>query len=286
MKPRLFILTNLLLVISGCSATLEITEINGLNKATFKPLYIEPDIELYNLRIDIIRQTYDDRINDSISETKEVPYHKLGFDLGNGMFYDLNDNLSLRIDYLLNIDTKGDFKIETSYANKKWNRIYSSQNDGFTIEYTNRKKTYTMFQINRLNDSLSIFYKNKYGYSIVKDDSAMVYMDGKRIIDKVQKKDENYYYQKLKKTIDEYKYVEHDLILDSKYKIAMSQSGDVLEIFRMGKKMDYPQYKIIKNEKMIFIFNDKYHGKKIVMDEGKFTLYHNDVKICDYTRVE
>ena len=268
------------------STTLEISEINGLNNVKFEPLFIQPDLELYDFRIDIIRQTIEKQVNDSTTETKEIPYHKLGFNLGNGLFYDLNDNLSLRIDYLLNLDTKGDFKIEKSFTKKRWNKIYSSHDGVFRIEYTNKKKSYTRFEIKILNDSLSMYYKNKYRYSIKKDDSTLVYMNSKRIIDKVQKKEENYYYQKFKKRVDEYKYIDRDIILDNKYKINLNQSGDILEIRRIGKKNDYPRYKIIRNEEKIFIFNDKYFGKKIVMNKDRFTLYRNDKVIYEFKIIE
>lgn len=270
----------------SCTTTLEITEINELNKVMFDSLIIQPDMELYDFRIDIIRQKYDEQVNDSTTETKEVPYHYLGFNLGNGLFYDLNDNLSLRVDYLLNINTHGDFKIEKLYSKSKLNRIFSSHEGEFTVDYSNRKKTYYKFKIDRQNDSISFFYKNKYRYSILENDSTMIYMNSKRIFDKVQKKEENYFYQKLKRQIDEYKIINGDIILDNNYKITLNQGGDILEIIRIGKKKDYPQYKIIRNEERIYIYNDKYYGKKIVQNGDKFTLYHNDKLMYEFKKVQ
>ncbi len=260
----------------GCSTTLKITEIKELSKTNFDSLTIKPDIELYDFRIDIIRQKSEKQVDDCTTETKDVPYHFLGFNLGNGLFYDLNGNLSLRINYLLNIHTDNDFEIEKVYPKNKWNRKYKSHKGKFTIKYSRIKKTYEKFQVDNLNDSLSISYKNKHRYSIVTNDSLTKYMNTKRVLDEIQKKDINFYYQKHRRRVDEYKLVDKSIILDNKYKITQNKSGDIIQIFRIGKKKDYPVYKIIRNDKNLFIYNDKFYGKKIIMDSAKFTVYYND----------
>lgn len=260
----------------GCSTSLKISEIKELSKTKFDSLSIKPDIELYDFRIDIIRQTTEEQVNDSTTETEDVPYHFLGFNLGNGLFYDLNDNLSLRIDYLLNIDTKKDFKVEKIYSKNKWNRIYKSQEGKFTIEYPRKKKTYDIIQVENINDSLSISYKNKHRYSVVINDSLTRFMSTKKVLDKIQKKDKYFYYQKYKKRVDEYKLEDKAIVLDDKYKITQNQTGDIIQIFRIGRKRDYHLYSIIQDDKNLFIYNDKFYGKKITMDNNKFTLYYND----------
>lgn len=260
----------------GCLTTLKITEIKELSKAKFDSLTIQPDIELYGFRIDIIRQTIDEQINDSTTQAEVVPYHFLGFNLGNGLFYDLNDNLSMRVDYLLNIDTKNDFEIEKFYSKSKWNRKYKSEKGNFTSEYPCKKKTYDILQVENFNDSLSISYKNKHRYSILTHDSLIKYMNTKIILDQIQKKDKNFYYQKYGRRVDEYKLVDKAIILDNKYKIIQNKDGDIIQIFRIGKKKDYLFYKIIRNDKDLFIYNDKFYGMKITLDSTKFTLYYND----------
>lgn len=276
MKAYIYILIFLILISFGCSTTLNISEIQELSKTRFDSLEIQPDVELYDFRIDIIRQTTEEQVNDSTTETKDVPYHFLGFNLGNGLFYDLNDNLSLRIDYLLNIDTKNYFEIEKVYSKSKRNRKFKSHKGNFTIENTRKKEIYDKLQVKYFNDSLSISFRNKHRYSIVKDDSLTKYMSTKRVLDKIQKKDKNFYYQKHKRSVDEYELVDKAIILDNKYKVTLNQTGDIIEIIRIGKKKDYPRYKIIRDDENLYIFNDKFYGKKIVMDDGEFTLFYND----------
>ncbi|MCE4565360.1 hypothetical protein INQ51_13665 [Maribellus sp. CM-23] len=275
MKKNNYIFLVLILIVFGCSTTSNISEIKELSKIRFDSLSIQPDVELYNFRIDINRQTTDLWLNDSTTINEVVPYNVLGFNLGNGLFYDLNDNLSLRVDYLLNIDTKKDFEIEKIYSKSKWNRNYKSQQGKFSIGYPN-KKNYDLLQIDDFKDSLSISYRNKHRYSIVTSDSLTELKTVKGLHDRIQKKDKNFYYQKHRKRVDEYKLLDKAIILDDRYKITQNQNGDIIQIYSINKKGDYLRYSIIQDDKNIFIYDEKFYGKKIIKDNNKFTLYYND----------
>ena len=124
----------IILLVYGCSIPFDITEINNIPKTKFDPVYVKYNYEIIDLRIDIIRQTETEHVNDSTTETVDVPYHKLGFDLGNCLFFDLNENLSLRIDKLLNFNSEGNFTLGRSYK-KKRRKIFENNNDTFCIKY-------------------------------------------------------------------------------------------------------------------------------------------------------
>lgn len=276
MKKSNYILIILILLTFGCSVTSNISEIKELSKTRFDSLSIQPDVELHDLRIDIIRQTTQERVNDSTTLNKVVPYNFLGFNLGNGLFYDLNNNLSLRIDYLLNIDTKNDFEIQKTYSKSKWNRNYKSQQGKFSIGNSNKKKMYELLQVDKYKDSLSISYRNKHRYSIVTSDSLTKLISKKAVLDRIQKKDKNFYYQKYKKRVDEYKLLDKAIILNDRYKITQNENGDIIQIYSIGQKRDFLLYCIIQDDKNTFIYNNKFYGLKIIKDSNKFTLYYND----------
>lgn len=262
-------------MICACSTPLNLVDINNLNKLEFGPLFISSECELFDLRIDIIRQTYKHQVNDSTSETRKVPYHKLGFNLGNGLFYDLNDNLSFRIDYLLNIDTNSDFVIEKTYARKNRKRIISYTDGNYRIQGPKQNRNYTKLKIDSFEDSLSIFNGNRFRYAITKNDTSLAYSNKKKILDKIRKKEDNYYCQIRGKRVDEYRYENNEIVLDNKYKVLLNPDRKIVEIKRMRKDTNIPLYKIIRDANTIFIYNRKNYGKKIVLNEGEFTLYHN-----------
>jgi len=286
-RPDGIIFFLLALFAFGCATPFSLTEINNVQKVEFEPLYIQPDLELYDLRIDIIRQTYDESTSDTTSETRNTPYHAVGFNLGNGLFYDLNGNLSLRIDKLLALNPEANFRLEKAYSGQEdRNVIYSSVNDTFSTETFRKKRRYNKLKISRFEDSISVSTSSRYRYSVKKDDSTMVYMIKNRVIDKIHKKKENFYYQNHKWRVEEFVMTGNEIVLSQKYKIFLDDSKRVIKILRIGKKSDTLLYEIIKDKDIILVYNSSYFGKRIVLDQRKLTLYHNNDYGYEYNLIE
>ncbi len=101
--PSLFLLA--VLVFSSCYTPIyDAQTLQELPRQEPSPLELSASFELFNWRYDIIRQQECVEDSDGDTSSEDVDYHPIGFDLGNGLFFDLNDNLSLRIDWLLGID--------------------------------------------------------------------------------------------------------------------------------------------------------------------------------------
>ena len=69
---------------------------------TMAPLQLEMAAEVTNMRIDLVRQTTTNVISEGTqstmsSSTEEVPYHPLGVYIGEGIFIDLNENLTMNL---------------------------------------------------------------------------------------------------------------------------------------------------------------------------------------------
>lgn len=79
-------------------------DIAQLPKARISTLYPQPNYEIFEFRFDILRQTESNSDGDGNSSTDDVDYHVAGYNLGGGLFWDLNDNFSFRLDYLLAIE--------------------------------------------------------------------------------------------------------------------------------------------------------------------------------------
>ena len=71
----------------------------------------EPAFDIYEQRIDVIRQQESYSMDDQCV-TEDVPYHPVGIDLGNGLFFDLNCNLSLLINKLPWVEDENEFSVE------------------------------------------------------------------------------------------------------------------------------------------------------------------------------
>ena len=271
----------LLFLITGCS-TLNRTIIEKTDRSGFQPLTLIPDYDIYDIRIDIIRQTNEKQVNDSTTETKNSPYHSVGFYLGNGLFIDLNDNLSLLVPKLLNINGNENFMIiqnhpgslfdsKTTY--EKIDSLFVTKNGG--LIKTNAKK------IIDSKDS-AIFIKEGLlsKYKILKSDSSITYKAGLAST-KVQKSKEGYYYKTLLGK-RKYKQINHEVCIGKSYIIR--NNGDMIEIIAKGLfNNEYLKYRIIKSANKIYVYDRNYRGLEITKNENEIYVKRNKRNISLYS---
>jgi hypothetical protein len=131
-----------ILLLAGCVTQVPHIEVNipaESEQISLEPLQVKIDYEAYLLRIDLIRQstkeeyTTTDWEGKTVTEKRDVtvPYNYLGVDLGNGLFLDAHNNLSISILKLLGIDREDDFKIVSGDA------IYEKTGNIFKSTYGN-----------------------------------------------------------------------------------------------------------------------------------------------------
>jgi len=265
----------MIIIYSSCS-TLNPQEIRSLKKTAFNPLQLRPGTETNDLRIDLIRQTETYNDTDSTTATRNVDYHPLGFDLGNGLFFDVNDNLSLRIDYLISA-SPDKFNIKKTYRpqhNKKHTNYFFS-NDSLLIKSEGSKKNRYIFHRSIHTDTMTYFHKNQFLYQIIVNDTSLLYGGKKRIIDGIYQSDANEYYVNNWKQNRFFSLSDNEIQLEFIYKISMPDAETIL-IKRAGRKNDYLLYTLIQSEDQIFIYNKDHQGIKIVFeDQNKILLFWN-----------
>lgn len=274
----------MIILISSC-ATLNISEIKNLDNTKFNSLALIPDWEANELRIDLIRQTYEEDVTDSTQETKETPYHPIGFNLGNGLFYDLNENLCLRLDYIMGFSKDNDFEIQkiTRPEKNKSYTIYSFINDTLTVQYPPRKKIhYRYHMINHL-DSIAFMYNKRLKYAVIEKDSSLIYTGKKRKWDVISKIDSNNFYLNKKKWRQDYKIKGNDIFIENDYIISLTNNGSRIEIKSpLKKRKDRILYTIEKNSDKIFIYNKNYSGLVIENEGNNIAIYRNKTLLRKY----
>lgn len=274
----------MIILISSC-ATLNISDIQNLEKMKFNSLALIPDLEVNNLRIDLIRQTYEEDVTDSTKETKKTPYHPIGFDLGNGLFYDLNENLCLRLDYIMGFSTDIDFEIKkiTRPKKNKGYTIYRFTNDSLLVQYPPRKRIYYRYhRINQL-DSTAFMYKKRLKYAVIKTDSSLIYSGKKRKWDVIKKIDDNNFYLNKKKWKQDYKIKSNDIFLENDYIISLTNNDSRIEIKSHRKKRkDRILYKIEKDSDKLFIYDKNYSGLLIEKEGNTILIYRNKTLLRKY----
>jgi len=265
----------------GCT-TLNKTLIESANRNQLQPLVLIPEYDVYDVRIDIIRQTKEEEVNDSTTETKKVPYHNIGFYLGNGLFVDLNDNISLLVPKLFNINGNENFTIQQLYYNYliKSYETYKKTDHTFSVYYNGFIKTNTEIEIEN-RDSVVLFSEGLFSkYKILKSDSSLTYQSGWNKIS-ILKSEDGYFYNTLFGK-EEYKQINNEIYINKRYIIR--SKGDMIEIFSRGLFTDeILKYRIIKTGNLIYVYTPYYTGLEISKTGNEIEVWKNTTKICRYT---
>ncbi len=279
MKFTIFTFSIISLLIGSC-ATLNINETNDLAKEPFDSLMLRPNRETNNLRIDVLRQTYSVTVNDSTTESRETPFNPIGFDLGNGLFYDLNKNISFRLDYLLGISSEEDFKIQEINRPAKNKKIvlYTFKNDTLSLSYPPKEKAYYHHHRTLSADSISYFNKNRMMYALVENDSSVNYYNRKRKWDVIYKLDKDHYFVGKRGKDEMHQISGNSIVLGNDYIVCMTNNNTTIEIKRQRKREREPHviYTIERYSNKIFIYfksKIKPYGKKIELDNNNVSLY-------------
>lgn len=124
---NLLFLFSIILLSQSCSPVLQ-KQLNGLEKTPLDPLELRPGYDLFRIRMDVIRNRESTGNPAAGPTTVNAPYHRLGFHLGNGLFYDLNNNLCLLVPELYGIAVDDDFEIEEQTSPQRTNRYTMTGN--------------------------------------------------------------------------------------------------------------------------------------------------------------
>jgi hypothetical protein len=278
-KAIFLLLTGLGLI--GCS-TLSIREIKTLENIPFEPLRLEPATEPTDLRIDVIRQTEQQMVGNTL-QTVEVPNEPLGLDLGNGLFYDLNENFSLRLDYLLGFAEEEVFELKKiSTPAGSGFTIYALANDTLTVARSPGKKIRYQYHRAGPEDSTSFMHKSNLKYAIVQRDSALVQRNKRRVTEGIYKQDnENYYWQRRRKKLD-YHLADNEVSLRNHYIVALTNQNRTLGIYRTTRKGKKPVCTIEKSKDKIFVYNQRFKGSKLEFSGHSLLIFRNKKLVTQY----
>ncbi|MPR32954.1 hypothetical protein [Salmonirosea aquatica] len=268
--------------LSSCS-TLNVREIKALERIPFETVHIEPDVEPNDLRLDVVRQTEQQMVGNTL-QTVEVPYDPLGLNLGNGLFYDLNENFSLRLDYLLDFADKKAFELKkiTPATVGSGFTVYSLDNDTLTISRPPGKKIRYQYHRSGPQDSLSFMRKSNLKYTVVQRDSALVHRNKRRVTEGIYKRnDENFYLQRRRKKID-YRLTGDEIHLRDHYIVALTNQNKTLGIYRPTRKGKKLIRTIERSQDKFFVYNKRFMGNKLELSDNKLLIFRNKKLVTQY----
>lgn len=283
MKKLFLFSVVLVLFVSACS-TLSVVDVKNVERLPFEPLILRSGVDPTELKIDILRQLRSEQINDSTSEIKETPYHPLGFDLGNGLFFDLNMNLSLKIGWLLDVQDDQNFELEKVLRpGKKGGQInYMFRNDTLQVNYPPKTKKHYCYHWVKTADSIAYMYKNHLGYAVVKTDSSLIYRGKSRKWNEIVQLDASQFYTGRKSNKLFYKIIDGQIYLGKYYLISLSNDAKTLEIKTQSRGKSKTIFTMIKSADKLFVFDKRYMGIKIEHSNQSISVYSGSKLLTQY----
>lgn len=267
-----------LFFIGLCScASLDVKEIKKLDRIPFDPLQIRPELEPNNLRIDVIRQSTTSYMGENAWNHTTDPYHPLGFDIGNGIFYDLNHNLSLRLDHFMEFAPDQEFSVEETNIRTKYkrSRVYTYRNDSLFLSGSGKNSEGYLFNKVGNQDSTSLMKKGRQLHGISKKDSTVTYY---RTLNKeldIQQLDAYKYELTKRRNRETYQMIDGELFLRNLYSVHLLDNNKKIEIRAIHKNKSRLVSTIIRSQNEIFIYGRQYLGKRIKLENEALRLYTN-----------
>ena len=277
---RLMVFAGFLGIIAGC-ASLNQSAIENMKPVKMDGPELKPGYELYEMRIDVIRAKTEEDVTDSTKKEVDKPYHPLGFDLGNGLFYDINQNLSFKVLPLFGLMETSDFDI--TYEGKgfvfKNRSSFIKTGDEFTREESGGVfNTGETFKVSFSDTLVSFAESLAPDKKIVIADGGMTYY---RFLDKKSIQKEAYGYS-VDKFIGKDRYTIEDNTVNLDNKILIKYLDDRIEVYKnnfFGAKF---KYTIIRSGDEIYCYDKKFRGFHIFKTDNRITIEENKDKIGEF----
>lgn len=270
-KIQVLCLTAFLLFTFSCS-NLNMYEIKKMAKVTAEELKLKPASNYNELRIDVIRNITTYQTGRYTTVTELVPYHKLGFDMGNGLFYDLNGNLCLLIEHIFGISPYTDFSIEENInpSNDRNNRLYTYANDCLVMTNLNSGKEKLLYTMEKDNDTL--FFNTEKGkrYTFVETDTSLIYQWKNQKPTKILEVEDGVFKINRSNAKLDYKIIDEGVVLANTYFICTSYDANSIEVYHSKKgKKGKLLMSIVKGKESMYIYDRKARGTKVEMKDNR-----------------
>ncbi len=267
-----------LLLLFSCSPRFDVQELQGLSFAEAGPIQLTPSFELFDWRYDIIRQ--EDSYSDAEGNfyTSDRDYHPIGFNLGNGLFIDMNDNLSFRIDQLLGIDYSTGATIDRIVSRRSGPAIienYQLTTDAHCITRQlasgKERERCSSYEI---SEKGVILQKRNTVRSILRfaEDAIEFPTRSKRYHSLTAGEPGQYEYrlhtEGSEKVIDIYEQYERELYLRNRFLLQRTEAGDEINISRIHSRGNTLLYTMYFSEDRIVVFKPNRTGFTINFEDN------------------
>ncbi len=286
MKYRnLLFFFGILLLTQSCSPVLQ-KEINSLQKEPLEPLELRPGYDLFRIRMDVIRERQNTANIANGPSTVNAPYHRLGFHLGNGLFYDLNDNLCLLVPELYGIAVDDDFEIEEQTSPQRKNR-YTMKGDVYRERFGSFLPQVEQTQFERDEKDGSLIIKesllSKLRLYESEDEISLKYPLGRT---QIFREGKGFRVNQFLGSRD-FIQIKEGVFLDNRY--VLKEKKDRIEIYTkraFSKKLGLLFTMVKAKDGRIIIYDEKYRGYRLEIDGTKMEYKRNRTIQAIFERIK
>lgn len=283
-NAKSLLLTASLAIAATACSTLNPKEIQNLNRVAFAPLELAPSVEPTDLRLDVIRQVR--TIHDNTgTHNYPIPNDPLGFDLGNGLFFDLNENFSLRLDKLLDYTSDGPFalrKMEVPLPNQGY-RTYIFAHDSLTSVSSEKRRARYVYHRVGPPDSVSYMNGDALDYVIVRRDSSLACRNRRKVKKEIVSLEAGQFTLEIGRRDADFVQTNNQIDLQSRYQVALSDDNKAMTIYRLSRKGRRTSlYTLIRSRDALYVFNENFKGQKIVFENGGISVFQNKNLVVKY----
>lgn len=279
---KIYILPVLALVIFSSCATLNQAEIKSSNHNPIEKQSLDPILDFYGERLDLIRNKTEIRGGANNEGTEDMPYHDAGFYLGNGLFYDLNGNLSL-LPWNPFFELENDFKLVKEVKSGLLNEslIYTKNDSSLTIETKNGIGFTKNYEFN-VSDSIIIFNKGKLmkmEFHIKKNGD---YLYKRALANEDIEKTKSGFLIKNFLNKELYKIEGNKITLANRAIIIYRDR--MIEIFEQGWSKPKLKYQMVVDENHLIVYDNKFRGYKFARENNTLKVFKNSKLITVYKK--
>jgi hypothetical protein len=275
---RIVFFAFILAVLSGC-ATLDKAALRDLDRVPFEPIALQPSFDIYEMRIDIEREKNLERTPDSSYSEEEESYQTLGFYLGNGLFYDLNRNLSLLVPDLFGVGTSDNFIIREFDREAFTERVYRREPDLFNIEYVGLIRWVYRTRLESTDTTLVVNRGLLRKYTLSWTDTTLRHR-GLIFSTRILPQPGGFFVPQI---IFRRHFFQNGQVIDLENSYRIVNDNNSIVIYKKAWHGGYrPKYTMIRSDYDVYIFNRRQRGYRLAYVGNELIVFQNRREIKRY----
>ncbi|MEM6316635.1 MAG: hypothetical protein AAF960_03140 [Bacteroidota bacterium] len=240
-------------------------DLGQIERLPFEELQLKPAHDLFDFRFNIIRQSQRED-----NWRADEAHHPLGMYLGNGLFFDLNSNLTLDLFYLLELPKDVGFNVKLTHkqAIPPFVTEIRASPDSYCFVDPAQADEFCRTHITR-TVGIEVEENNRHRYTIREENRGIELLlpDG-QLVDQITPMGENAYTYRKNRQVKDFVRTPTGIQLKN-YRIALTPTKDEIQVY--SGRNDRFLLRLIKSKNRLYIVDENDRGVEIKVSENRLT---------------